>query len=164
MDDLFFSPREFVFDYLPFLITQISGVFFIQTLILAQYFYCCFVFRHPLRGDNRVEWLKIGSGKLKAKTWHHLAGIFDGKNLKFILDGKLIGSTAIKLAAKDTYIGAHPNPTNWWNGMIDEVAVFDAVLAEEEINHIITRGLENWQPVDLSEKMATRWAKIKSTQ
>ena len=31
------------------LITQISGVFFIQTLILAQYFYCCFVFRHPLR-------------------------------------------------------------------------------------------------------------------
>ena len=48
--------------------------------------------------------------------------------------------------------------------MIDKVAVFDAVLAEEEINHIITRGLENWQPVDLSEKMATRWAKIKSTQ
>ena len=49
LGDLFFSPRECVFDYLPFRITQISGVFFIQTLILAQYFYCCFVFRHPLR-------------------------------------------------------------------------------------------------------------------
>ena len=30
--------------------------------------------------------------------------------------------------------------------MIDKVAVFDAGLAEEEINYIITRGLENWQP------------------
>ena len=49
--DLFFSPWEFVFDYLPFRITQISGVFFIQTLILAQYFYCCFVSRHPLKRD-----------------------------------------------------------------------------------------------------------------
>ena len=51
LGDLFFSPRECVFDYLPFRITQISGVFFIQTLILAQYFYCCFVSRHPLKRD-----------------------------------------------------------------------------------------------------------------
>ena len=44
-----FSPWEFIFDYLLFRITHVSGVFFIQTLILAQYFYCCFVFRHLLR-------------------------------------------------------------------------------------------------------------------
>ena len=45
--------------------------------------------------------------------------------------------------------------------MIDEVAVFDAVLAKEEINHIIIPGLENWQSVDLSREMATRWTEIK---
>ncbi|MFP6725085.1 MAG: hypothetical protein VCF25_33170, partial [Candidatus Poribacteria bacterium] len=45
----FFKPREFVFDYLPFLITHITGVFFIHTMILAQYSYFCLVFRHPLR-------------------------------------------------------------------------------------------------------------------
>ena len=49
LGDLFFLPWEFVFDYLPFRITQTSRVFFIQTLILAQYFYCCFVFRPSLR-------------------------------------------------------------------------------------------------------------------
>ena len=46
---LFFSPREFVFDYFPFLITHITRVFFIHTMILAQYSYFFLVFRHPLK-------------------------------------------------------------------------------------------------------------------
>ena len=48
LGDLFFSPREFIFDYPPFLITHLTRVFFIQTMILAQYSYFCLVFRYPL--------------------------------------------------------------------------------------------------------------------
>ena len=74
LGDLFFSPSEFVFDYLPFRITQISGVFFIQTLILAQYFYCCFVFRHSLRYVVTPKRSKEIIEVLKA----------NGKNVKFM--------------------------------------------------------------------------------
>ena len=90
--------------------------------------------------------------------------LFDEENLKFILDGKLgrFRSNCHKTSSEgNLFIGAYSNPTNWWNGMIDEVAVFDAVLAKEEINHIIIPGLENWQSVDLSGEMATRWTEIK---
>ena len=132
-----------------------------------------------IRGDERAEWKQgeamlhwndggawhaIGSGKLKAKTWYHLAGTYDGKDLKFYVDGKLKGSeaTAIRAGAGDTTIGCHPNPANWFEGIIDDVAVFDTALAEEDINKIVTRGLEKWLSVEPAEKFATRWAKIKT--
>jgi hypothetical protein len=80
------------------------------------------------------------------------------------LDGKLVGSqaTAIQAGSGDTTIGCHPNPANWFTGIIDDVAVFDAALTGEEINKIMTRGLDKWLSVELSEKFATQWAKIKN--
>ena len=62
----------------------------------------------------------IGSGKLKSKTWYHLAGTFDGKTLKFYKNGKLAGEKDSKIGAgvKDTFIGAHPNPTIYFQGII----------------------------------------------
>ena len=132
-----------------------------------------------IRGDERADWKQgeamlhwndgaawhaIGSGKLKAKTWYHLAGTYDGKELKFYLDGKLKGAeaTAIRAGAGDTTIGCHPNPANWFGGIIDDVGIFDNALTEEEINIIITRGLENRLSVDPAKKFATHWAKIKN--
>ena len=38
-----------------------------------------------------ASWYAIGSGKLDQDTWYHLAGTFDGKTLKFYVDGKLVG-------------------------------------------------------------------------
>ena len=108
-------------------------------------------------------WGAIPSGSLKDKTWYHLAGSYDGSDLKLYLNGKLVGSesTSIASGSMETCIGCHPTPTNWWNGMIDEVAVFDIALTEEEINNIIAYGLENMNPVSLSGKVSTTWARIK---
>ena len=131
-----------------------------------------------LRADERGEWHPgeamchwydgaawgaIPSGSLKDEIWYHLAGSYDGKDLKLYLNGKLVGSesTAVASGSMDTCIGCHPTPTNWWNGMIDEVAVFDIALAEEEINNIIDYGLENMNPVSPKEKLTNTWGKIK---
>jgi len=133
-----------------------------------------------LRGDERGEWHAgeaiwhwydggswgaLPSGPLKAKTWYHLAGSYDGKNLKLYLNGKLVDSKATSVSTNnsmDTCIGCHPTPTNYWKGIIDEVAVFDIALTEEEIKSIITYGLENMNPVSLSGKLETAWGKIKN--
>jgi len=132
-----------------------------------------------LRGDERAAWKQsegmlhwydeagwhaIGSGKLKAETWYHLAGGYDGKKLEFYLNGKLIGSEETKIAnaTKDMTIGCHPNPTNWFKGIIDDIAVFDRALTKEEINKIITFGLEQMNSVSSREKLGIRWGEIKN--
>ena len=76
----------------------------------------------------------ISPGKLKPKTWYHVARTFDGKALVFYKNGKLAG-------AKDNLIGAHPIPNNFFQGMIDDVAIFDGALLAEEIKKIVDRGL-----------------------
>ena len=133
-----------------------------------------------IRGDDRAAWKKgeamlhwtdgagwyaIGSGKLDKNKWYHLAGTFDGKTLKFYVDGKLVGQKDSKIGAgsKDTFIGCHPNPTNYFQGMIDDVAIYNHALSEDEISKIATTGLGAGAaavyPVD---KLSTQWARIKS--
>ena len=46
-------------------------------------------------------------------------------------------------------------------GAIDEVAIFNVVLTEDEINDIMTKGL-GITAVSSSGKLATRWGRIKS--
>jgi hypothetical protein len=133
-----------------------------------------------IRGDDRADWKKgeamlhwtdgaawhaIGSGKLKSKTWYHLAGTFNGSTLKFYVDGKLVGQKDSKIGtgAKDTFIGCHPNPTNYFQGMIDEVAIFDDALGGVEISKIAADGFGGATPVFPADKLATKWSKIKSS-
>jgi len=133
-----------------------------------------------IRGDDRADWKKgeamlhwtdgaawhaIGSGKLESKTWYHLAGTFNGSTLKFYVDGKLVGQKDSKIGtgAKDTFIGCHPNPTNYFQGMIDEVAIFDDALEGVEISKIATDGFGGGTPVFPADKLATKWSKIKSS-
>jgi hypothetical protein len=133
-----------------------------------------------IRGDDRADWKKgeamlhwtdgaawhaIGSGKLKSKTWYHLAGTFNGSTLKFYVDGKLVGQKDSKIGAgeKDTFIGCHPNPTNYFQGMIDEVAIFDDALGGVEISKIATDGFGGATPVFPADKLATKWSKIRSS-
>ena len=133
-----------------------------------------------IRGDDRADWKKgeamlhwtdgaawhaIGSGKLESKTWYHLAGTFNGSTLKFYVDGKLVGQKDSKIGtgANDTFIGCHPNPTNYFQGMIDEVAIFDDALEDVEISKIATDGFGGETPVFPVDKLATKWSKIKSS-
>ena len=53
------------------------------------------------------------------------------------------------------------------SGIVDEVAIFNRGLTEEEVNDLMNNGLENLlesQPVDPKYKTAITWAKLKSNE
>ena len=65
----------------------------------------------------------------------------------FYKNGKLAG-------AKDTFIGAYSTPTNFFQGIIDDVAIFYGALATEEIKKIVDRGLENQLYIEAASNKA----------
>ena len=80
-------------------------------------------------------------------TWHHVAGAYDGTEYKLYIDGRTNVSVAslgeLKGAATAYYatIGAHYKrsdgaPKNFFNGLIDDVCIYDRVLSEDEILEI----------------------------
>lgn len=80
-------------------------------------------------------------------TWHHVAGAYDGTEYKLYIDGRTNVSAAssgeLKGGATAYYgtIGAHFKrsngaPKKFFNGLIDDVRIYDRVLSEEEVLEI----------------------------
>ncbi len=103
------------------------------------------------------------------KEWCHLAGTFDGELLKIYLDGQLSNSAAFagKIgtpATNELAIGAlgHGQGAYNINGIIDEVAVFNVALSDNDIGSIMENGLVAFgAAVSPSGKLATTWGDIK---
>lgn len=103
-------------------------------------------------------------------TWIHFTAVYDSDEglLLLYVDGLPAGQSAR---------AGNPNPNNepvtfgTWNdgsrfiGMIDEVAIFDVALEEEDILSIATDGIETYLggglSVQSSGKLTTTWGNLK---
>jgi hypothetical protein len=90
--------------------------------------------------------------------WHHIALVVDGSQptAAFYFDGQYVGSGAggseVNAGNLDVLIGALNNdpsagPRYFWNGLIDEVRVYDRALSAPEVNSLFDQAL----PVVFSE-------------
>lgn len=99
--------------------------------------------------------------------WHFLAATYDGKRTKIYLDGELVAEDVLSgnLIPNDSplRIGHAEKTTHWWNGMLDEVAVFRRALPQEEILSIMEYGIiytvSTVQPTCTN---ATIWGSLKN--
>jgi len=74
--------------------------------------------------------------------WHHMAGTYDGKELKFYLDGELsanlVYSGTIGKAAHPVTIGENSQATGrYFDGMLDDPRIYNHVLEQEDIQAIM---------------------------
>ncbi|MEI8375788.1 MAG: LamG domain-containing protein [Planctomycetota bacterium] len=82
---------------------------------------------------------------LELGRWYHLAGTYDGDKLKVFVDGNLRSSSemsgAMPPSSSNLKVGAGP-PSWSFDGVMDEVAVFDRALTDKEIQSVWRLGLQ----------------------
>ena len=104
------------------------------------------------------------------EEWFFVAVTWDKTTLKIYVDGEFKGQSARTgdLAAPVTaQIGRGEQQvltSNPFNGIIDDVAMFNVVLEDGDILNLMNQGLKVSLPtaVDLSGKLTTTWAGVKA--
>jgi hypothetical protein len=78
-----------------------------------------------------------GSTVLLPNKIHHLVATFDGTTVRMYVDGQLDGAQAVtgilQTSTAPLDIGRRPDAMRYWQGLVDEVAVYDHVLSPERI-------------------------------
>ncbi len=114
-------------------------------------------------GTRFDDWTGVD---IDLKRWYHLAFTRDAKGaMKFYIDGVLTkeGSSSAgpisTIAGPFTIGGQSPQIID---GMLDEVIMFNIVLAESDIKSIMTNGLLKANDVSLAGKFVECWGKLKN--
>lgn len=85
-----------------------------------------------------------GSTSIPTGVWSHIAGTYDGSEMRVYLNGSLDGSVAASVAiptnALPVRIGADSDGQSRFSGLIDEVEVFGRALSQAEIQAIVAAG------------------------
>jgi len=131
--------------------------------------------------DNKASFTLWNSSSVRAVAtgpntldgnWHFITSTYDknagSANLKIYVDGVLVGSTT---QTGQLHTGANQPviigtiglwPTKAFNGLIDEVAIFNVVLKEGDIQTLMNKGLSSiTATVSSSGKLAASWGQIK---
>lgn len=113
-----------------------------------------------------------GAGEaVSVDEWHHLVAVTDADLNEFgtalYLDGELYSSNSgqpnLSANGQRVMIGENPDARNrYWNGEVDEVALWDRALTESEIASIFSGGSLGVAPEDtdgdgMSDAWETKW-------
>lgn len=144
-----------------------------------------FSWRCGTRNDTALIWGRCVEG-LEAyfdtanvaglNKWFHAAQTADGKVMKVYIDGKIADITDqpghaitpgpyLVFKGAPVRMGVGLNIENiigndfYWDGIIDEVAIWDRALSEDEVNKLMKAQLP--LSVQLGNKLTTTWGQIK---
>jgi hypothetical protein len=90
-------------------------------------------------------------------SWTHVAASFDSKSASIYLNGKLAGKAPLKLQPFRGVVrigGSEADKERSWQGMLDEIVLFDRALSEEEIGQVYSSSRVSVLPGRVGE--ATR--------
>jgi hypothetical protein len=121
------------------------------------------VFVRNNTGDNL---LVVGKTLVNDGKWHHIAGVRNGDELKFYVDGKMENSKK----GADLDIGTNNQPLAFGRhltvrhlgAVIDEVVIYRKALSDAEIKSLKDSGIQAALSVEPKEKLTTTWGFMKS--
>jgi hypothetical protein len=122
-----------------------------------------------LRGFVYVKGSAIiaeGIGIMELKKWNHAAMVYDGKDIRIYLNGKLDMSIKASgdIGQKDgvsVWISKKADEANFLNCVMDDFAILNIALSEAQIKSYMEGGLLK-VAVEVSDKIAVSWGSIKN--
>ncbi len=113
--------------------------------------------------------IDLSAGDASVGAWHHVAVTFARTNaaagvMSLYLDGTLrAADNAFALNVDQTVpviFGGHQNPgyavTRWFNGIVDELAVFSGALSSNEVATLATRSVGHFGGASATNSVAVR--------
>ena len=102
--------------------------------------------------------------KPELEEWHHVASTYDGNVIRQYIDGELdveFTPPAGKINSVDVVfrIGKSQTPLGGTVCLVDEVAIYNRALTEDEINQDMNQGV--FYAVSPGGKLATTWGNLK---
>lgn len=109
----------------------------------------------PFTADNKI-----------LNQWHHLAVVYSSKEefVRIYFDGKLDAEGKwgpLPGVFGPGRIGSWSGGGREWEGLFDEVILFDTVVEEADIQMLMDKGLEVTLSVQPAGKIASIWGEIK---
>ena len=94
--------------------------------------------------NNSKGYTANGSSSINDGNWHHLSATYNGSIMKIYIDGTLRGTNTsfsgnLPTNNDSVFIGKHydsSNPSDYFNGTIDEVMIFNRDLTASEIKQL----------------------------
>lgn len=104
-------------------------------------------------GDNSFNLIQIRSSdggtsevsySVSSNTWYFVTGVWDGSQIRLYINGDKKGSKSAdsldQVGRKQNSIGAAYTGTNYFDGKIDDVRIYNRVLSEPEIQALYNSG------------------------
>jgi len=116
----------------------------------------------PARHDDRAN------SQLELKKWYHLGFTRAKKgDMKFYIDGKLITeakSAAGPIATKPAPIMIAGQSGQTFEGLIDEVMLFNQAIDAKAIGQLMKQGFDRAFAVNTREKLAVTWGRLRTVK
>ena len=97
--------------------------------------------------------------------WHHITTTYERPDFTLYIDGKVDAQvkpdTDPDMPENKFFIGGCNIGDYWMTGTLDDIAVFNRVLSEKEINQLMKDGLKISLDVETKEKLVTTWGRLK---
>ncbi|MEM1182473.1 MAG: PQQ-dependent sugar dehydrogenase [Acidobacteriota bacterium] len=99
--------------------------------------------RFRLRTGAQTSTLVASGGDLAPGVWYHVAATYDGQAMRLFLNGVEVGSLAKTGAVAadpgvDAWIGDQPGGARPFDGLIDDVRIYDRALGSSELLGLLT--------------------------
>jgi len=107
---------------------------------------------------------ETAAGVVAAEEWVHAAVVSDAQNFRVYVNGELSVESAFQETRgnnQEFVIGGYAGGESY-TGAVDDFAIFNVALGEDDINAMMQNGVSAGTAVDSMWKMATTWATLKS--
>lgn len=121
------------------------------------------------------SWNWLQSNKPLEPVFHHIVGTYDGDKMHVYFDGELDdgegdlpseGGEIDEPPEEGIFIGhdyaGELDGPNWWDGIIDEVVIYNRALSEDEVAELYATPLSEVMNVRQEATLVTTWAKLKA--